>query len=476
MGYNGADYFCPDFPYVVTDRNALAGYLVTINGLLQAKGQTPLELTDILTGHAQVSALVDVCHVYGIAVVFDVVYNHAGGFTVNGALDDQCLYFFDRLANHGNPNDSLYFTDQDRGTGGLAFALWNNDVRQFLLNNASYYIKEFHADGFRYDEISTLLSTNKDSGWSFCRDLTSTLRYLKPRLLQNAEYWPEEFKDYPKPWTSMVAPVADGGAGFDVVQHDALRIAVRYAVQAAAAGAQAAIDFDRLAQALYPASFAHGWQAVTCVENHDAVVAGRDQRIPSLADSSNHRSWYAGSRSRFATGILLTSPGIPHIFMGQEILEDKQWDSAPNSQSLIWWEGVNTGADLSMVNHLRFTQDLIRLRWNQPALRSANINAFHIHDANRVIAYHRWLEGAGRDVVVIATLSESTWYDYAVGFPFGGQWAEVFNSDVYDNWVNPQVAGNRGGIVASGPPLHGLPASASVVIPANGFIVFARFS
>jgi 1,4-alpha-glucan branching enzyme len=127
-----------------------------------------------------------------------------------------------------------------------------------------------------------------------------------------------------------------------------------------------------------------------------------------------------------------------------------------------------------MVNHLRFTQDLIRLRWNQPALRGDNINTFHVHDANRVIAYQRWLEGAGRDVVVVATLSESTWYDYVVGFPSGGQWIEVFNSDVYDNWVNPQTAGNHGGIVASGPPLHGLSASASVVIPANGFVVFAR--
>jgi 1,4-alpha-glucan branching enzyme len=50
----------------------------------------------------------------------------------------------------------------------------------------------------------------------------------------------------------------------------------------------------------------------------------------------------------------------------------------------------------------------------------------------------------------------------------------VFNSDVYDNWVNPIVAGNAGGIFASGPPLHGFPASASITIPANGFVVFAR--
>ncbi|MGO9338616.1 MAG: alpha amylase C-terminal domain-containing protein [Terracidiphilus sp.] len=474
MGYSGADYFSPDFPYVVTDQNALAGYLATINGLLQTKGLSPIALQDIASGHAQLQALVDLCHVYGIAVAFDVVYNHAGGFTVNGTLDDQCIYYFDRVPNVNNNNDSLYFTDQDRGTGGLAFALWNNDVSQFLVNNASYYLNEFHADGFRYDEISILLSTNKDSGWTFCCDLTDTLRYIKPRLLQNAEYWPFEFGDYPKPWPSIVTPVASGGAGFDVVQHDALRGAVRGVLQSASQGQRAAVSMDSLAAALYPPGFSHGWQAVTCVENHDVVYAGRDPRIPTLSDSSNHRSWYARSRSRFATGILLTSPGIPQLFMGQEFLEDKQWNEFPGGSNLIWWGGLANGADPAMVNHLHFTKDLIQLRWNYPALRGDNVNAFHVHDGNRVLAFQRWLEGSGQDVIVVATLAEDTWYNYAVGFPYGGAWKEIFNSDLYDNFPNPIVAGNGVGIFASGPPMHGFPASASITIPANGFVVFAQ--
>jgi 1,4-alpha-glucan branching enzyme len=78
--------------------------------------------------------------------------------------------------------------------GALSFALWNDDVREFIINSARYYIQEFHVDGFRYDEIR-LLSMNQDSGWSFCRDLTNTLRYGKQRLLQNAEYWPFEFQN-----------------------------------------------------------------------------------------------------------------------------------------------------------------------------------------------------------------------------------------------------------------------------------------
>jgi 1,4-alpha-glucan branching enzyme len=474
LGYNGADLFSPDFPYVVADRAALAGYLGTINSLLTDKGLPPLALADISPGPAQLKVLVDLCHVYGIAVVFDVVYNHAGGFTVNGKLDDNCIYYWDRAKNVGNNNDSLYFTEQDRGTGGLSFALWKSDVCQFLINNALYYISEFHVDGFRYDEISDLISMNCDSGWTFCRNLTDTLRYVKPRLVQNAEFWASEVGNYPKSWQSIVTPTRNGGAGFDLVQHDGLRGAVRAAVKSASFGQTATVDIDAIAANLYPQDFAHGWQAVACVENHDIVKVGADLRIPALADASNHESWHARSRSRLATGLLLTAPGIPQIFMGQEFLEDKQWNWDPTSTNLIWWAGLNTGTDKARIDHLLFTQDLIRLRWNYPAFRGDNLNPFHVHNQNRVIAFHRWLDGSGQDVVVVATLAESTWYNYGIGFPFPGPWREVFNSDVYDNWVNPIVAGNGGGINASGLPLHGFQASANIVIPANGFVVFAR--
>ena len=77
-------------------------------------------------------------------------------------------------------------------------------------------------------------------------------------------------------------------------------------------------------------------------------------------------------------------------------------------------------------------------------------------------------------MIVVASFAEHTWYGYELGFPCGGHWREVFNSDVYDNWVNPVVAGNGGGTEASGGPLHGLAASAGIVIPANGVVVFTR--
>ncbi|HET6236272.1 MAG TPA: alpha amylase C-terminal domain-containing protein [Acetobacteraceae bacterium] len=135
---------------------------------------------------------------------------------------------------------------------------------------------------------------------------------------------------------------------------------------------------------------------------------------------------------------------------------------------------MNSGANRAMTDHLRFTQDLIRLRQNQPALRGDNVNAFYASDTDRVLGFHRWLEDAGLDVIVVASIAESTWHNYKLGFPAAGWWAEVFNSDVYDKLVNPWVAGNGGGVQADGGPLHGFIAPASVVIPANGVVVFAR--
>jgi 1,4-alpha-glucan branching enzyme len=262
--------------------------------------------------------------------------------------------------------------------------------------------------------------------------------------------------------------------GFDVVQHDYLRGVLRGAVGAASAGAGATVPVSAIAAALYPPGFDHGWRAVTCVENHDLVLAGRDPRLPTLADPSNHRSWYARSRSRVATAILLTAPGIPQIFMGQEFLEDKPWDVDPRGPNLLSWNGLDLPSDSSMRDHLRFTKDLVHLRRDLPALRSDNVHAFYQSDNDRVIAYHRWREGTGDDVIVVASFAETTWTGYKIGFPRPGLWKERFNSDVYDHWVNPQVAGNGGGVVAEERGLHGFTASAPIVIPANGVVVFVK--
>ncbi|GAH71902.1 unnamed protein product, partial [marine sediment metagenome] len=119
MGYNGTDLFSPETEYGEADAAKLAGYVARINEILVQAGQAPYEGPELLR-HCddQLRALVDVCHVHGIGVLFDVVYNHAGG-----GFDENSLWFFDRQP-YGNANDSLYFTDQG-WAGGQVFAYWN---------------------------------------------------------------------------------------------------------------------------------------------------------------------------------------------------------------------------------------------------------------------------------------------------------------------------------------------------------------
>jgi 1,4-alpha-glucan branching enzyme len=439
-------------------------YLARVNRLLAKKGFAPLSAAALTGQINQFKAFIDLCHLYGIAVIADVVYNHAGG-----GFDDQSIKFFDREP-YTTDNNSLYFTDQDLA-GGRVFAFGKPEVRQFLIDNGKSLLQEYHVDGLRYDEVTVIA---RSGGWYFAEDLTSTLRYVKPSSVQIAEYWDNDR------WKGVAVPPY--GMGFDVGYSDTLRDKLRTVISQATGGRNAGIDLEPVRDALYLTYKDPGrWTVFQCLENHDLLYVDhqggdRQPRIAALADPTNSRSWYARSRTKVATGLLLTAPGVPMIFMGEEFLEDKYWSDWPGRSDLfIWWDGLE-GQDKNMSDQHRFTRDLMWLRRKQPALRGEGIDVFHVCNDNRVIGIHRWLPGIGRDVVIVASLNESTFYNYSyrIGFPGGGQWNEVFNSDVYDQWFNPNAQGNPGGVNAEGPARDTMPVSAGITLPANSLIVFAR--
>jgi 1,4-alpha-glucan branching enzyme len=465
LGYNGTDYFSPEMDFGIEGDAELRPHLDRVNALLARKGLAPYALADIRGCDRQLKALIDLCHVHGIAVILDVVYNHAGG-----DFGDESLYFFDRQRGqhqeHPDLNNSLYFIDRGHA-GGLVFAFWKEEVRQFLIDNACFFLDEYRVDGFRYDQVSVIVAESAADGWRFCQDLTDTVRSRRPQAVDKAEYWPVD------PY--IVRPRSEGGAGFDTSLTDGLRNAIRRAVAQSSAGGAGPVDMTAVAASLWPGGFARSWQTVEGPENHDLVYRGRGERLPRLADPSNARSWYARSRSRVATGMCLTAPGIPMLFMGQEFLEDKQWadDLEHHADLLLHWEGA-LGADRAMTDHLRFTSDLIALRRREPALRGEGFRAVHVHDQDRVLAFHRWVPGEGRDVLVVASLAEETRHGYEIGFPSAGAWREAFNSDCYDHFPNPWCAGNGGRVHADRPGRHGCAQSAALVLPANALLVFTR--
>jgi 1,4-alpha-glucan branching enzyme len=433
--------------------------LAKANNLLGARGQAPLTLAQLAPGPNQLKCLIDILHLNGMAVFFDLVYNHAGS---PFGFDPQCINFFD-FQSTTNENLSLYFTDQTY-VGGRVFAYWNQDIRQFLIDNAVFCLQEYHVDGIRYDQVSDM----EGFGGGLCsQNMTSTVRFVRPEAIQIAEYWNSDR-------ARGVTPVPDG-LGFDAEWGDQLRSQVRGVIGALAGGQSASVDLGPMRDSFdTPPGFSAAWRVVTCLENHDLVKQGGSPRVPALADSSNTRSWYARSRSRAGMGILVAARGIPMLFMGQEFLEDQQWDDAvqqfPNL--LIDWSGLATNK--VMQDYLEFTKALIGLRRVYPALRSEQLRVSTADSFTRVMAIHRWIDGVGEDVLFVFNLQEFNRFGYRIGFPGFGQWREIFNSDFYDNMPNPTTAGNGGSILAYGQAWDDMPTSAEITIPANGFVVFTR--
>jgi 1,4-alpha-glucan branching enzyme len=459
LGYNGTDYFSPEMDFAVEDAD-LDPYVERVNELLDAKGLERYVIEDLHGEMNQLKALIDLCHIYGLAVILDMVYNHAGG-----DFGDESIYFFDRQSTVGGNWNSLYFTDKGHA-GGLVFDFGKPEVRDFLIQNAKFFLDEYRVDGFRFDQVSVIDHDGAPQGWSFCQDLTSTLRRHRPSTLDKAEYWNVN------PYVVKAPPE---GAGFDTTLTDGLRTAIRDVIGNASQPDERPLNMTGLAMSMWPDGFDEHWRFVQGPENHDIVLEGREQRVARLGDLSNPRSWFGRSRARVATGISLTAPGIPMLFMGQEFLEDKQWSDnfEFHKDLLLHWAGLDQG-DKQMLDHMRFTRELVGLRWQFPALRAQGFRVVHVHDQNRVLAFHRWVEGAGHDVIVVVHLSTFNRFGYRIGFPSGGEWREIFNSDVYENWVNSNVIGNGGRVFAEPQPQHDFSHSAALVLPANSILVFSR--
>lgn len=473
LGYNGLDYFSPEMAYQVEDPAEIARHLDTVNSLLASTQQPPLEAAQLMAGPSQLKCLVDLCHLSGIAVVFDLVYNHAGG-----GFGDRSLAFYDRQADDGTPWDrngaTLYFGNGEHA-GGLVFDYRQEMVRQLLIDNARFFLDEYRIDGIRYDQVG--VATTHADGPRFFRNLTDTVRFHRPSALQIAEYWEWDR-------ASAVTPTSANGLGCDAALADGLRDSLWAALSQAANGSEACLDLDRVAAAFgRPAGYPDAWRAVQNLETHDEVLwnpfdqSARNPRIAKRADPSPGPTWYARSRSRVATTLLLAAPGIPMLFMGQESLEDKPWsDDVENwPQFLIAWDWLS-GDDRyrHRRDFHRFVTDLVHLRRAAPALRGEGVHVPQVHNLDRVIVVHRWVEGEGRDLIVVASLNEATLDGYPVEMPWPGPWREVFNSDLYDHFPNPWVTGNGGVIAADGPAGRNYPFTARVRLPANGALIFAR--
>ncbi|MFQ3669761.1 MAG: alpha amylase C-terminal domain-containing protein, partial [Fimbriimonadaceae bacterium] len=264
------------------------------------------------------------------------------------------------------------------------------------------------------------------------------------------------------PWVTR--PTSLGGLGFDA-QWSTFVHPLRRALITPDDNQR---NMDEVRAAILERFNGNALQRVIYTENHDENANG-NMRVTSSIDPANPASYWSQKRSTLGAAITLTAPGIPMLFQGQDILEDGWFsDTRP-----VDWSKLNAHSGIN-----RLYRDLIHLRRNLTGqtrgLTGPHVHVFHSNNANKVIAYHRWMNGGPNDdVVVVTNFRNQTWTNYRIGFPHGGVWRVVFNSDyggyspLFGNLFTPDVAAN-------GPAWDGLGQSGTVNLAPYSVVIFAR--
>ncbi|HJZ91366.1 MAG TPA: alpha-amylase family glycosyl hydrolase [Gemmataceae bacterium] len=408
-------------------------------------------------GPAALKRLVDACHARGIAVILDVVYNHFGP-------NDLSIWQFDGWFQRwlGQEMGGIYFYNDWR-----AWTKWGeknrpdygrDEVRQFIRDNAMRWLEEFRLDGLRFDMtvfIRNVYGHNGDPpddpnnlagwGWNLMRWVNDEVSRSQPWKITIAE----DMQD--NPW--LTKHTSDGGAGFDSQWDAEFHHRMRDVLIVAR-------DEDRdtgvVRVQIQRAFNGNPLERVIFTESHDEVAASNGKRRLTVdVTPDDPASWYAKKRTTLGAAVVFTSPGIPMLCQGQEILESIPFGDV---NRLDWdkydrFRGIYT-----------LYRDLARLRrnWfnNTRGLRGPNLHFFHENATDKVVAYHRWENGGpGDDVVVVLNFANRGYSTYTIGLPRPGTWFVRFNSDWsgysgdFGNWFSYDTTAEWGG--RDGLPCHG---------------------
>lgn len=375
---------------------------------------------------------VNAAHQRGIAVIIDVVHNHWGP-------TDLDMWQFDGWSENGR--GGIYFYQDDRANtqwGDTRPDYGRGEVRQFIRDNVLMWLEDFHCDGIRWDSVLNTRMTNSGDnpeGWSLLQWINNEIDAHQPWAISIAEDL--QSSDW------ITKDTGAGGAGFDSQWTAGFVHPVREVIVPSDDNGR---DMTKIRDAIQHRYNTDAFERVVYTESHDEVANGQS-RVPEEIWPGNAGSWFSKKRSTLGAALVMTSPGIPMIFQGQEFLEDGYFhDDDP-----LDWNKASTYSGIVMMY-----RDLIRLRrnWfnNTRGLRGQNVNVFHVNNNDKLVAFHRWDQGgAGDDVIVVCNFRDRTWEDYRIGLPRGGVWKVRFNSDWegyspdFGNFFSPDVTADNWG-------------------------------
>lgn len=420
----------------------------------------PFAVASIYGGPDGLKQFVKAAHAHGIAVLIDVVYNHFGPSDLDlwrfdgwGENDKGGIYFF----NDRRSNTPWGETRPDYGRG---------EVRQYLCDNALMWFEEYHADGLRWDAVPYIQNieghdgdpaTDIPEGWSLMQWINEAIKQRFPGKISIAEGM------HNNAW--ITKDVAAGGAGFNAQWDSEF---VRPVRQAVIAHDDQFRDLGAVSSAIQHRYDLDFFRRVVFTESHDEVANGR-ARVPEEIWPGKVDSWFSKKRSTLGGALVLTVPGIPMIFEGQELLEDRWFqDKVP----IDWSRAEDQSGILGMY------RDLIALRRNLSGvtrgLCGQNVHVYHFDEGAKLLAFHRWDQSGPTDSVIVAVnMLNQNRDDYAIGFPRAGLWKTRLNGDSYH--YGPTFANHpTHDVEAHEEPMDGLPCSGKISIGPYTVVIFSQ--
>jgi 1,4-alpha-glucan branching enzyme len=407
--------------------------------------------------HLDFMQFVDRCHQAGVGVIVDWVPAHF-------PKDAHGLAFFDGTALYEHADARL---GEHRDWGTLIFNFGRNEVRSFLISNALFWLKKYHIDGLRVDAVASMLYldySRKAGEWipnayggnenleaiSFLRKVNE-LTHQVPGAITAAE----ESTSF----TGVSRPVYLNGLGFTFKwnmgwMHDMLNYFSRDPI------------YRRFHQNDITFSMIYAFtENFVLPISHDEVVYGKR----ALLDKMPGDEWQRFANARAFLSYMWGHPGKKLVFMGTEIGQTAEWNSEGQVE---WWL-------LDHEIHRRFQSFCAALNAmyrSEPALYEVDFQFtgfewIDFHDAdNSIVSFVRRAKRPEDYLVFVCNFAPQPHKAYRLGFPEAGLHREIFNSDA--GMFGGSNMGNGGVVNVEARPSHGRAASAELIVPPLGVVVF----
>ncbi|MBN2886019.1 MAG: 1,4-alpha-glucan branching protein GlgB [Chromatiaceae bacterium] len=403
---------------------------------------------------------VDYLHQRGIGVLLDWVPAHF-------PKDGYALARFDGTALYEHADPRL---GEHRDWGTLIFNFGRNEVRNFLLSSALYWLDEFHIDGLRVDAVASMLylDYSRNAGeWipnkyggnenldavDFIRQLNAVTHEQHPGSLMIAEE--------STAWPAVSRPTYLGGLGFSMKwnmgwMHDTLSYMAKDPIYRH-------FHHDMLTFGLLYA-FTENF---VLPFSHDEVVHGKQ----SMLDKMPGDAWQKFASLRLLYTFMFSYPGKKLLFQGCEFAQGREW----NFDAALDWDLLERPQHQGVQ---QLVADLNQLYRELPALHDLDFDSsgfewVDCHDNSQSVLSYLRKDRSGRSIVAgVFNFTPVPRENYRIGVPEPGFYREAVNSDA-ESYGGSNV-GNQGGVEAEALPWMGRPYSIPIALPPLGGLIFVR--